>query len=60
MRSQLSRSAVRTVPASDPVCGIAFGAEPALTAPQTITVLSRGSTRRDSTPGSPVIKVPSA
>ena len=35
------------------------GRHPALTAPHTITVLVRGSMRRDSTPGSPVINVPS-
>ena len=57
--SQVSRLAVRTVPASMPVCGIALAATPALTAPHTITVLVRGSMRRDSTPGSPVISVPS-
>ena len=56
--SQVSRLAVRTVPASVPVCGIALAATPALAAPHTITVLCRGSTRRDSTPGSPVIRVP--
>ena len=48
------------VPATLPVCGIAFAATPALTAPHTMTVLLRGSTRRDSTPGTPVIRVPSA
>ena len=47
------------VPASMPVCGMALAATPALTAPHTITVLVRGSMRRDSTPGSPVISVPS-
>ena len=57
--SQVSRLAVRTVPASMPVCGMALAATPALTAPHTITVLVRGSMRRDSTPGSPVINVPS-
>src|ERR1700757_4090523 len=50
--------AVRIVPDSVPFCGIAFGATPAFTAPQTITVLLRGSIRRDSTPGRPVISVP--
>ena len=58
--SQVSRLAVRTVPASVPVCGMALAATPALTAPHTITVLLRGSMRRDSTPGTPVISVPSA
>ncbi len=48
------------VPASVPVCGIALAATPALTAPHTITVLLRGSMRRDSTPGRPVITVPIA
>ncbi len=57
-RSQVSRLAVRIVPASAPVCGIALAAAPALTAPHTITVLLRGSMRRDSTPGRPVISVP--
>ena len=38
-----------------PVCGMALAATPALTAPHTITVLVRGSMRRDSTPGRPVI-----
>ena len=57
--SQVSRLAVRMVPASVPVCGIALAATPALTAPHTITVLLRGSMRRDSTPGNPVISVPS-
>ena len=36
----------------------ARAATPALTAPQTITVPFRGSIRRDSTPGTPVISVP--
>ena len=57
--SQVSRLAVRTVPDKIPVCGIALAATPALTAPHTITVDVRGSMRRDSTPGSPVITVPS-
>ncbi|CNM87320.1 Uncharacterised protein [Mycobacterium tuberculosis] len=55
----MCRLAVRTVPASTPVCGMALGATPAFTAPHTNTVLLRGSMRRDSTPGSPVISVPS-
>ena len=56
--SQVSRLAVRTVPARVPLCGMALAATPALAAPHTITVLCRGSMRRDSTPGSPVISVP--
>jgi hypothetical protein len=56
--SQVSRLAVRTVPARVPICGMALAATPALAAPQTITVPCRGSIRRDSTPGSPVITVP--
>ena len=59
MPSQVSRLAVRIVPASVPLCGMALAATPALTAPHTITVLWRGSIRRDSTPGTPVIRVPS-
>ena len=51
--TQVSRLAVRMVPASVPVCGIALAATPALTAPHTMTVLLRGSMRRDSTPGTP-------
>ena len=39
--------------------GMALAATPALTAPHTNTVLLRGSMRRDSTPGSPVMSVPS-
>jgi hypothetical protein len=39
---------------------MALAATPALTAPHTMTVLKRGSTRRDNTPGTPVIRVPSA
>ena len=57
--SQVSRLAVRIVPASVPDCGMALAATPALTAPHTITVLLRGSMRRDSTPGNPVMSVPS-
>ena len=56
--SQVSRLAVRNVPASVPIWGIALAATPALTAPHTITVECRGSMRRDSTPGTPVISVP--
>jgi hypothetical protein len=56
--SQVSRLAVRMVPASVPVCGIALAAVPELTAPHTITVLLRGSMRRDKIPGTPVINVP--
>ena len=56
--SQVSRLAVRIVPARVPVCGIALAAVPALTAPHTITVLLRGSMRRDRIPGTPVISVP--
>jgi hypothetical protein len=48
------------VPAMEPDCGIALAATPAFTAPHTITVLCRGSTRRDSTPGTPVMSVPKA
>jgi hypothetical protein len=39
---------------------MALAATPALTAPHTMTVLWRGSSRRDNTPGTPVIRVPSA
>ena len=35
---------------------MALAALPALAAPHTITVPDRGSTRRESTPGSPVIR----
>ena len=59
MSSQASRLAVRTVPASVPLCGMALAATPPLTAPQTITVLCRGSIRRDRMPGTPVMRVPS-
>ena len=55
---QVSLLAVRTVPASVPVCGMALAATPALAAPHTITVECRGSIRRDSTPGNPVMTVP--
>ncbi len=58
--TQASRLAVRMVPATEPVCGMALAATPALTAPHTMTVLWRGSSRRDNTPGTPVIRVPSA
>lgn len=57
--TQVCRLAVRTVPASTPVCGMALAATPALTAPHTSTVPLRGSMRRDKTPGRPVISVPS-
>jgi hypothetical protein len=56
--TQVCRLAVRTVPDNTPDWGIALAATPALTAPHTSTVLLRGSMRRDSTPGSPVISVP--
>lgn len=54
----VSWSPVRTVPASIPGTRIAFGAFPALTAPHTMTVPVRGSMRRLSMPGKPVMTVP--
>ena len=58
--AQVSWSPVRTVPVSMPVCGMALGAWPATTAPHTMTVLVRGSTRLLNIPGRPVMTVPNA
>lgn len=54
-----SRLPVRTVPANEPICGMALAAWPALTAPHTMTVPALGSIRRLNTPGNPVMTVPS-
>ena len=58
--SQEARSSTRTVPRSRPLCGMVLGATPALTAPQTSDMPARGSTSRDSSPGTSVTTRPSA